>query len=645
VTRQRSRTASLLLISLSLLAAPPRATLAEEPDHWSFRPIRARSLPSPKDASWARNPIDAFVLARLEGERLAPAPPADRLALLRRVSFDLLGLPPSPEEVERFATDDRPDAYERLIDRVLASPRYSERWARHWLDLVRYADSGGFENDHLYPNAWRFRDYVIRSFNAGKPFDRFLREQVAGDELWPDDPDAVLGSTLYAIGPVLSESAMVTDQLEYEWLTDAADTTGAAFLGLTFGCARCHDHKYDPISQRDYYAMQAVFAASDRPFPEKVRLTRIKALNGLLSETPVPKDLLNDPRCTIRTDDQIGFRLVHRERPIEVHRLRRGELSKPAEPVGPAFPSALVHEGQGPDFAQVPATRRRAALAEWLTSPDNPLVTRVLVNRVWGWHFGRGIVRTPNDFGAQGEEPTHPELLDWLARDFMTHGWDLKRLHRQILTSNAYRMTSVASAPGLEADPEDRLLWHFPRNRLEGEEIRDAFLACAGTLNLRPFGPPVIPPLGKDELTGLFDAKGKWPVTKDAAQHTRRSVYLLVRRTFLYPMFSAFDPPEVMTSCARRMQTVVPTQALALLNSPLVREQSVAFAKRLRAECCDDTEKVVARAWMLAFGRPITAPESERVTAFLRERSSDPEGALAELCLALFNANEFVSID
>jgi hypothetical protein len=631
------------------------AARAGRDQHWSFRPLGSPIPPTPRDAAWVRNPIDGFVLGRLDQTGLGPAPTAGRLTLLRRAYFDLVGLPPPAEEVERFLKDERSDAYERLIDRLLASPHYGERWGRHWLDVVRYADTGGFEADHTYPNAWRYRDYVIRALNADKPLDHFIREQVAGDELWPDDPEAVTGSALYCIGPALAESAMVEDQLEYEWLTDAADTTGAAFLGLTFGCARCHDHKYDPIRQRDYFAMQAIFAGSDRPYPGKIRLGRIKALNGLLSDAPVPKELLDDPRCTVQTEDRTGFRLFHRREPMVIRRLHRGELGKTREEVGPALPAALLPAGSTPDLAGVPPTRRRAALARWLTAPENPLVARVLVNRAWGWHFGRAIVGTPNDFGTMGEEPTHPELLDWLARDLIEHGWSLKRLHRLIMLSSTYRMASVATGPGLQEDPEDRLLWHFPRRRLEGEAIRDAMLACSGRLNPRPFGPPVVPPLGQEELTGLFDARGKWPVTRDASEHARRGVYLLVRRTFLYPLFSAFDPPEVMTSCPRRMQTVVPTQALALWNSPLAREQAAAFARRLVEDCGDEPGRAIGRAWLLAFGRPITAGETERALTFLKERAaaragqeegpSAPESALAELCLALFNANEFIYLD
>jgi hypothetical protein len=623
---------------------------------WAFQPVMKASLPSDPDG-WAVQAVDRFIRQQQRTNGVEPAAQADRHTLLRRAAFSLTGLTPAPEEIDAFIADRAPGAWARVVERLLASPRYGERWGRHWLDVVRYADTGGFEADHLYPDAWRYRDYVIHSFNSDKPFDRFIQEQVAGDEL---RRDAVHATGLYCVGPVQGESAMVSKQLEYEWLTDAADTTGAALLGLTFGCARCHDHKYDPINQEDYYGMQAIFAASDRPYPAKVRLLRIKALNGLLSEAPVPKKLLHDPRCTLQTGDKVGLRLFHRPRPLAIHRLRRGELGKPAEEVGPAFPAALVQGNHKAAFVDVPPAQRRAALARWLTSPGNPLTARVLVNRVWGWHFGQALVRTPNDFGNQGEPPTHPALLDWLARDFMDHGWSLKHLHRRILLSRTYRMKSVARGRGLEIDRENRLVWHFPRHRLEGEAIRDRMLACAGTLNATPFGPPIVPPLGREELTGLFDARAKWPVTKDASQHTRRSVYLLVRRTFVYPLFAAFDPPEVMTSCACRGQTIVPTQALTLLNSPLAREQSAAFARRLLRACGHRPKSAVLRGWRLAFGRPITAAECEQAVSFLEKRTaaltaadrarkqavpSARQAALAELCLALFNANEFLYVD
>ena len=646
----------------------------EAQTHWSFLPIKSPQPPASEKTDWARNPIDAFVMRNLQENGLSPAPAAGRLALLRRASFDLRGLPPAPDEVDAFLADDRPDAYERLVEGMLASVQYGERWGRHWLDVVRYSDSGGFEADLRYARAWQFRDYVIRSLNADKPFDRFIQEQVAGDELWPEDPDAALGSAMYCIGPVLAESAMVEGRMEYEWLTDAADTTGEAFLGLTLGCARCHDHKYDPIRQRDYYAFQAIFAASDRPYPEKVRINRIKALNGLLSDAPVPKELLADPRCTVKLEDQMNPRLFHRKNPLLIHRLHRGEVNKPQEAVAPAFPAVLMPAGTKPELGSLAAEKRRSALARWLTSRENPLVARVLVNRVWCWHFGQAIVRTPNDFGSQGEGPTHPELLDYLASDLMDHGWSIKRLHRLIMLSSSYQMSSVNDGPGRSQDPENYALWHFPRRRLEGEEIRDAFLACAGRLNLTQFGKPVVPTLGRDELTGLFDAKDKWPVTKNGAEHFRRSIYLLARRTFVYPLFSSFDPPQVMTSCARRMQTIVPAQALTLLNSPLARDEAAAFAKRIIQETGNDFEKNVSNAWLVAYGRPITREETERARKFLADRTqavsaaprkTDParpkstrrsrtpepaqpnahEAALAELCLALFNSNEFVFVD
>jgi hypothetical protein len=638
------------LSGIAPLALSDAAAAGDEPEpqaHWSFRPIRRPVVPQPCEGAWVRNPIDAFILRKLDETGLKPAGEATRLALLRRASFDLLGLPPTAEEIERFVHDARPDAYERLIDRLLGSPQYGERWGRHWLDVVRYADTGGFELDLLYRDAWRYRDYVIRSLAADKPLDRFIAEQIAGDELWPDDPEAALGSALYCVGPTQPESAMVSGQLDYQWLSDAADTTGEVFLGLSMGCARCHDHKYDPIRQRDYFALQAFFAASDRPYPLKVRVAGIKAINGLLSDAAVPEKLMSDPRCTIKLDSNARFQLFHRAEPLVVHRLHRGELSKPEESVGPAFPAIFAGRAGARDLSGVVPRQRRAELARWLISPGNPLVARVLANRVWGWHFGQALLRTPSDFGAHSDEPAHPELLDFLARELLDHGWGLKRLHRTIMLSSAYRMSSAAAGPGITKDPENALLWHFPRRRLEGEEIRDAMLACAGTLSIKPFGKPVVPPLDREELTGLFDAKEKWTVTKNRAEHVRRSVYLLVRRTFTLPIFSAFDPPEVMTSCPRRMQTIVPTQALTLLNSPFAREQAAAFARRIEFESGHDLREAVSHAFRHAYGRPITSDESRHAATFLEQRmpAAGRGPALAELCLALFNANEFVFID
>jgi hypothetical protein len=675
----------LLLILLGWGTAE-LAAASEASNWWALQPIHAAIPPKIATNDWIRNPIDAFVLEKLQQNHLKPSPAASRLTLLRRASFDLLGLPPSPEQIEAFLRDNRPDAYQQLIERLLASSHYGERWGRHWLDLTRYADTGGFEKDLAYTNAWKFRDYVIRSLNMNKPFNRFIEEQVAGDELWPDDPEAAVATSLYTIGPASLDSALTSTQLEYEWLTDAADTTGAAFLGLTLGCARCHNHKYDPLTQQDYFAIQAIFAASDRPYPNAVREQRIKGLNGILADVPIPKELLQDPRCTIKTDNQVEPGLFHRDTVMEIHRLKRGELSKPLEVVEPALPAVFGADKKSFDPASVPPAQRRAVLAKWLVSAQNPLTARVLVNRVWAWHFGHGIERTPSDFGAQGEPPTHPELLDWLARDFVEHGWDLKRLHRLIMTSATYQSRSSAiSQQALESDPQNRWLSHFPRTRLDAEAIWDNLHATAGTLNFKQFGPPVMPELSKEELSGLFAENG-WKATKDKTEYTRRGIYLFERRTFLFPMIDAFDPPDVMTSCPRRFETTVPTQALALLNSAVAQSQAREFAHRLNAECGSDLTRIPARAWLLAFNRPITPAEGARALEFLRNRetalreAAGPTGspasleaaeqnesavstnspgsasqtaplepwvetALTEFCLALFNANEFVFID
>jgi hypothetical protein len=626
--------------------------------HWAYQPI-SRAEPPPDRQGWSTHPIDRFLRASQAALGVVPVADADRRTLIRRVTFDLLGLPPTPAEIQAFVSDGASGSREKLVERLLASERYGERWGRHWLDVVRYADTAGFEHDPMYPSAFRYRDYVIQSLNADKPFDRFIQEQVAGDELWPADQSAAVATGLYCVGPVLEESAMTPNQLEYDWLIDATDTTGAAFLGLTIGCARCHDHKYDPITQADYFAMQAIFAASDRPYRNELRERQIKALNGLLSEGALPDRLKNDPRCELKTEAQAGFGLFHRDEPLEVHRLHRGEVNKPREVAVPGLPEFLSL-ATAPDEPNMTAPeRRRTTLARWLTSTKSPLTARVIVNRVWGWHFGEGLVRTPNDFGNQGDPPTHPELLDWLARDFMDHGWSLKHLHRQILSSRSYQLRSIGDEAGRAKDPGNRLLWHFPRRRLEGEAIRDSMLACSGTLNLEMFGPPVVPPLSAQELTGLFDAKVKWPVTKDASQSSRRSVYLLVRRTFTYPMFAAFDSPEVMASCARRQRTVVPTQALALLNGPQAHELSRAFANRLLAESGTDLERVVSQAWLLAFGRNPRPAEQERAIAFVNKSAAARDArsgalfpidqslglVLADLCLALFNSNEFICVD
>jgi mono/diheme cytochrome c family protein len=600
-------------------------------EHWAFTPVRQPAVPG------IRNPIDAFILARLEKEGLKPAPRASREVLLRRVTIDLIGLPPTPDEVEAFLKDDTPDPCAKVVERLLASPHYGERWARHWLDVVRYADSGGFETDIFFGGAWRYRDYVIRSFNADKPFDRFIKEQIAGDELFPADREARVATSLYAIGPVLQEAGMVPGKLDHDWLTDAVDTTGSAFLGLTVGCARCHDHKYDPVSQRDYFALQALFAGSDlfdfksdgSVLREHVALrkteTEFEQARKKKDPHKQPGDYDEYPEIPLRG-------LGHRSRPLPVRLLKRGELSSPGDAVTPALPAKLAGRIS---LDGVPRETWRSVLANWTASKDNPLTARVIVNRVWQWHFGQGLVRTPNDFGTRGERPTHPELLDWLAADFVEHGWSLKHLHRRIVLSNAYQASSGASPAALRLDPDNRWLGRFSPRRVEAEVVWDGVRAVAGTLDRQSFGLPIFPPLDERELIGNYK---KWQASP-AAEANRRAIYVVARRSFRFPPLGAFDLPETTSSCGQRDCTIVPNQGLALLNNRSVRDQAAAFAGRLLRETDKTPEAVAARAWLYAYGRPITEEERREAVAFLRD--CEPT-AVTELCVALFNTNEFV---
>jgi hypothetical protein len=652
-------------------------------EHWAFVPPKRPPLPAVTDAAWLRTPIDAFVLAPLEHRLWKHADQASREVLIRRATLDLLGLPPTPAEIRAFVNDPVPDAYARLIDRLLASPHYGERWGRHWLDVVRYADSGGFETDIFFSHAWRYRDYVIRAFNADKPFDRFIREQIAGDELYPGDAQARLGTSMYTIAPVLQEAAMVPGQLEYDLLTDAVDTTASAFLGLTVGCARCHDHKYDPISQRDYYAMQALFAASDQ-FDIRADGSTISNNGKLAVKSTLPLFEMEQIKTRARAESDLALRkkyllqvadhylgkgagqpeasrleaaekylreaslipvrvLAHRSKPLEIRLLKRGELNRPGDIVPPGLPEKFAKPG-GKD---IPPQERRALLAGWVASPHNPLTARVIVNRVWQWHFGHGLVRTPNDFGVRGERPTHPELLDWLAVEFMEHGWSLKHLHRLIMLSSTYRMASHVDAKTLALDPDNRLLTRFQPRRLEAEVIWDLQRAVAGTLDYTMYDLPFAPPLDAQEQIGNFR---KWPASLPR-EANRRGLYILVKRSFRFPLFGVFDPPDNTSSCGQRDITTVPTQALALLNNRLVHEQAKAFAQRLLAETDGNHAAVAALAWQYAYGRAIDDEERRKVVQFLEARCHAAAAtglahpacrAVEEFCLALFNTNEFI---
>lgn len=682
---------------------------------WPFtRPTRgpAPSASTLRHGDLVANPIDAFLLQRLEQLGIDPAPRADKFTLARRAYIDLLGLPPTPEEVEAFVNDNSKEAWSSLVDRLLESPHYGERWARHWLDVARYADSGGYETDIYHRNAWRYRDYVVRSFNDDKPYDRFVQEQIAGDEIWPGNLDldpkrvyhisddqkrsleARLATGLYTLGPLIHESKLDARRLHYEILTDWADTTGSVFLGLTLGCARCHEHKFDPISQTDYFAMQAIFASS-----AQVEIPLMTAMEIGDTRQAYPRVLAIDEACrkyrlhqsklsgkTPTAEEQaesqallaeIGRRVLelpqaaasvpntpydalmeipsatvlgHDDPALlkSVRRLERGELHTPLEEVGPALPAVLA-AATGADRELPGPFGSRKALALWLTQPDHPLTARVMVNRIWQWHFGSGIVATPNDFGAMGQRPTHRELLDWLAVEFVTRNWSVKELHRLIMNSNAYRMSSrYSSDAGLAGDPENRYLWRMSRRRLEAEALWDAVHAAAGALNLKMGGRPVVPALAEDEIASLRD-HFRWPVSADPAEHTRRGMYIMVLRNFRFPMFAVFDAPVTSVSCPTRDVTTVATQALWGLNNRSVYRQAVGFAARVRKEAGAERADWIDRAWLIALARHPSADEAAEALALMESLAASAGGQsddpLAELCLALFNLNEFVFAD
>lgn len=711
----------LLNVGTALFGAP--ACRASEPIWWSFRKPEYPSKPAVKESGWLQSPIDAFILAKLEEKRLPHAPSADRRTLIRRAYFDLIGLPPPPERVEKFVKDSNPKSFAVLIDELLASKQYGERWGRHWLDVARYADTGGYETDFYFKNAWRYRDYVVKSFNDDKPYDRFVQEQLAADELWPDNLDldgsfqvpaeklrhleARIGTGLFALGPQVHESNMEARKAAYERLTDWVDTTGSAFLGLTIGCARCHDHKFDPLTQLDYYGLQAVFAGSKEvEIPvitameiadHKQHYPRLLAADearracrlfekSLAGRSPTPEELkkrqqlrealaaaimdLPEQATSSPNDAWDGLMeiptatvLGHESPELtpEVHRLRRGDLRRPKEEMKPALPVALARQTEQDTALPGPVGSRRA-LALWLTRPDNPLTARVMVNRIWAWHFGRGIVATANDFGKMGALPTHPELLDWLATEFVSRGWSIKEMHRLIMLSSVYQQSSQYFTPEHALiDPDNKYLWRMSRRRLEAESLWDAVHTVAGTLNPKMGGRPVMPPLAPEELTN----KAEWIVNADPREHTRRGLYILVRRNFRFPMFDIFDAPVNAVSCAGRDVSIVAPQALWLMNNRTAFGQSQNLAARLVREKGKETPALVERAWELALSRCPTKEEMTEAQRLINALEQDGDklmplkdapaelaslpparaAALTKFCLALLNLNEFIYID
>lgn len=773
---------------------------------WPFQKPVKHELPRVRSSSWVRNPIDAFVLSKLEEKGISPAPPASNRTLARRVYFDLIGMPPSPEELEAFLEDSSPDAFEKLVNKLLDDPRYGERWARHWLDLVRYGESDGLEGDILLGNAWRYRDWVIDALNSDMPYDRFVTLQLAGGDehgskaWYQPDVQGYIPAGFLRLAP-WDLGNLASNELRQSYLDEVTTATGSIFLGLSIGCARCHDHKYDPIPTKDYYRLQAFFNAVRIPLPlntsgispeeievpyknkvfgkiaeakvkeyrerldngpEKQALDRLEQallekliaakvaegskealtagdvrlelsrknqkvftlaekekhqeLTEAFDYTQEPKDKQalddleveltkklaaayvqgsEDPlarfqaitvtavRAEVRGVDrpskyfskeekeqhrklteqmEVLRRRLSRWRPLALtvttvpgpplgpgvqatHVLKGGDHQQPGEPVEPGFPSAITGNLlpaalEVDRFRQFPTRGRRMTLAKWIASPDNPLTARVMANRIWQHHFGKGIVATPSDFGTNGERPTHPELLDWLAVRFCEENWSIKAMHRLMLTSNTYRQSAENPATAMAADPENRLLWRFDRRRLEAEAIRDSLLCFSGRMNSERGGPSVFPPLpdGMDDLTRASRPGGSmWEPNENDEDARRRSIYIFQRRSLPLPMMASFDAPVFNESCERRSITTTPLQALSMLNGSLVNEEAVFLAARVRKEVGPEKSAQISRLFDIVLNRPPDVEELRRFSQFA--------GSLDAICRVLLNSNELFYLD
>lgn len=576
---------------------------------WSLQPLSAAEPPKPADwvAAWSAHPIDLFVGAKLDEKGLRPNPPADKRSLIRRATYDLTGLPPTPEEVAEFLADDAPDAYERLLDRLLASERYGEQWGRHWLDVVRYGESNGYERNILIENVWPFRDYVIRSFNEDKPFDRLVLEHLAGDQIGAGDPQVEVGTTFLVCGPydnVGNQDAVQSAQIRADTIDEIIRAAGEAFLGLTVGCARCHDHKFDPLTQRDYYGWYATFAgvkhgARPAPISDKPPMWWMGQFEP--AEGPFHVFLGGDPQ-------------------------RHGETVEPASLT--ALDSACQPYRLADEKREA---ERRLALAQWIVQADNPLTPRVLANRLWHYHFGAGIVDTPNDFGFMGGRPTHPELLDWLARCIQQDGWRLKPLHKRIMNSQAYRQSAEYRIEAATVDADSRLLWRFPPRRLAAEEIWDTLLLIAGKLDERMGGP------GFQLYRYVQDNVATYtPLDEFGPETYRRAVYHQKARASLIDLVSDFDGPDCAFSAPRRAVTTTPLQALTMMNHRFTTDIAGALADRLQAEAGNDSACQVRRAFEWAYGRP---PNPEELSACVELTRAH---GLSAFCRALLNTSELI---
>lgn len=701
---------------------------SEREVHWAYRAPQAEEPPLSQ-----ANGIDHFILNKLQQQSLAPAPEADRRVLMRRVYFDLVGLPPTPEEVEAFLADSSPKAYEELVDRLLADSRYGERWARHWLDLARYADTAGYEGDPERPHAWRYREYVIDALNNDKPYDLFVKEQIAGDEFHEHsrptalplpDPEKVVAVGFLRMAPFTEPRG---DESRHELLSEMTATVGSVFLGMTLECAKCHDHKYDPIPAKDFYRMKAFFATVQIPPPvpedimqlggptpaefyrpgekewadtlrakyeqdlkaqeeelAQLKNTLQKQLTAALKRDN-PVDLkevdqaIDDQANKIfSAEDKRRFNQLRRHIFVLKNHVRRvqpvalslthsigppygpvvpasyvslrGQWDIRGEMVEPGFLSAITGNQEPAKirldpFKRYPTRSRRMALARWIASPENPLTARVMVNRIWQHHFGRGIVTTPSDFGKGGQRPTHPKLLDWLALSFVDSKWSIKAMHRLMLTSSTYRQSSQREdSRAAEVDPENKLLWRFPRQRLEAEVIRDSILAVSGRLNPEHGGLPIFPPLpeGLDKSQKVYGVN-TWE-TSQGSEGRKRSVYIFQRRALNMPMMDVFDALVSNTSCAQRRTSVTPVQSLSLYNGEFTNTEALYFAKRVRESSGKQPAQQIQRAFQIALSRPPTAAEIDQVQAWFQSTESGDE-SLVGLCRILLNTNEFIYID
>ncbi|WP_437185357.1 PSD1 and planctomycete cytochrome C domain-containing protein [Planctomicrobium sp. SH668] len=640
--------------------------LEEERKHWSFQPIREPELPSVKDESWGRNPIDTFILANLEAQNLKPSPQAEKEVLLRRVTFDLTGLPPTRDEVEAFLADTSPEAYSNVVDRLLASPKYGERWARHWLDLVRYADSNGADENHSHTVAWRYRDWVIEQFNKDLPFDQFIIQQLAGDLLPQPGNEKEAGDLIRATGMLVLGPKMLAEQDKEKMVIDIVDeqldTVSRTILGLTVACARCHDHKFDPISAHDYYALAGIFASTrslehkdfvsqwmERPLPsaeieqkraeilpqiaeaKEEMIRREQALKEATDENRESLQKSSDEQKAAVEQLEKSLPAFHRTMAVEegqphdlpIH-IRGSHLTLAKETTSRGVPNVLT---QAAPFSGIPANvSGRLELAEWLVSPENPLTARVMVNRVWQWYFGEAIVRSPSNFGLMGLKPTHPELLDWLAIEFYRNGKSFKALHKTILLSSTYQMSSQASPVAASFDP-DNLHWsHQNKRRLGAEQLRDAIIAVG------------------NDLDQTFGGEGVGGESK------RRSIYLRVDRSNTFELFTIFDLVETGSHIEQRPSTIVPHQALFLMNNPFVLDESRKFAAII-CQSSTSSEERMTELYLTMLGRSPSEAEAEITREFLRKVeaakgvSSDSPQVWETLALAMFASNEFVFLD